>query len=966
MPRRVRRYRTIVGLVVGAISGVWCAAASGGDPPLRGSTLDEKPRAMPLGATSAMHTTTVGESNRDRSNQSRRPARPVSSDSTQQRGVGSTWYVSELLASGANDGTSWADAFQGAMGMQAALSAAQAGDSIWIAAGTYLPSDAGDRDVSFVIPDGVALYGGFAGGEAALNDRDPVTNEVILSGDLLGDDGPDFANIADNSKHVVDASGVGLSTIIDSVTIASGYAEGNGALLNAAGLLLIGGSPTVADCRFTLHTARRGGAVYVESGSPAFTNCQFVNNRAVPDENTGEGNGGAVSIMLDSTPSYTGCTFTMNSARIGGALHVAGAGVMLDTCTFSFNQTVLDPMFLGALGGAMFIDSNDPINVTSCDFFSNTARQGGALDIEGGAPAFTTCDFIGNIAFTDSTIGGGLGGAATVAFGSSASFEDCDFDSNAGRVGGGVHVFDSTPTFTGCGFDDNEAVADETLGGGFGGAVNLLTSADAAFDTCTFNGNEARQGGAVQIEASQPTFDGCTFFVNTAPTDVTSGFGGAVLCFTDADASFAQCTFTGNTSSFGGAVFSFGATPMFTTCGFDLNGADQSGGALYLQDSGSIGFDDCRFETNTAVSGGGGAVYIDATPASLRGCMWTDNEAAAGSGGGVAMVDGSAALLFDCTFAGNESLNGGGVRVNGSPAMILACSWFDNSAGAAGGGIDFVAGSAANMHSCLFAQNDAVFGGGVHVSGLGPTLSNLTITENDAPNGAGLRASNAGNVTVANSIIWNNIGAETGTGPVSSLTISFSNVQGGMTRGGAGNIDEDPLFIDAPGGDYTLAVGSPCVDTGSNVDADPCEPDRALSMRIIDGAGSEVVDMGAYEHGVGVFTDCDGNLVLDACDIANMTHADCNNNGIPDVCDTANGGWADLDGNDVPDLCERISGDVNGDGVVDLADLLAVIGNWGGCAGDCIDPCDADIDFDCTVALGDLLQVIGNWGSVGP
>ena len=52
-------------------------------------------------------------------------------------------------------------------------------------------------------------------------------------------------------------------------------------------------------------------------------------------------------------------------------------------------------------------------------------------------------------------------------------------------------------------------------------------------------------------------------------------------------------------------------------------------------------------------------------------------------------------------------------------------------------------------------------------------------------------------------------------------------------------------------------------------------------------------------------------------------------------------------------------GDVTGDQMVDLADLLAVIGNWGGGGP------DGDANDDGAVDLADLLLVIGNWGSGG-
>jgi len=66
-------------------------------------------------------------------------------------------------AGGANDGTSWEDAF---VYLQDALAAAEPGNEIWIAEGVYRPDQgggvtAGDREARFVVPAGLALYGGF-------------------------------------------------------------------------------------------------------------------------------------------------------------------------------------------------------------------------------------------------------------------------------------------------------------------------------------------------------------------------------------------------------------------------------------------------------------------------------------------------------------------------------------------------------------------------------------------------------------------------------------------------------------------------------------------------------------------------------------------------------------------------------------------------------------------------------------
>jgi hypothetical protein len=56
------------------------------------------------------------------------------------------------------------------------------------------------------------------------------------------------------------------------------------------------------------------------------------------------------------------------------------------------------------------------------------------------------------------------------------------------------------------------------------------------------------------------------------------------------------------------------------------------------------------------------------------------------------------------------------------------------------------------------------------------------------------------------------------------------------------------------------------------------------------------------------------------------------------------------------------TGDVNGDGVVDVMDLLALLAAWGDCP-DPPDPCPADLDGNGAVNTGDLLTLLAHWGS---
>ena len=131
-------------------------------------------------------------------------------------------------ATGANDGTSWDDAYTD---LQDALATAVSGDEIWVAAGIYIPTSIStDREATFQLIEGVDVYGGFAGTETILDERDPETNVTILSGDIDNNDSqtPIITDITtatgnnENSYHVVSGSD---GATLDGFTITAGNAN---------------------------------------------------------------------------------------------------------------------------------------------------------------------------------------------------------------------------------------------------------------------------------------------------------------------------------------------------------------------------------------------------------------------------------------------------------------------------------------------------------------------------------------------------------------------------------------------------------------------------------------------------------------------------------------------------------------------------------------------------------------------
>ncbi|WP_233897452.1 choice-of-anchor Q domain-containing protein [Tenacibaculum piscium] len=139
-------------------------------------------------------------------------------------------YYVKADATGANDGSSWINAYTD---LQDALLKVKDADEVWVAKGTYIP-DASDKLINFEISKkNVTIYGGFKGTESLLSERNLVgvntTNETILSGDLMANDDANitFGNTtrSDNSLNVVKING--YDAVIDGFTISGGNSSGN-------------------------------------------------------------------------------------------------------------------------------------------------------------------------------------------------------------------------------------------------------------------------------------------------------------------------------------------------------------------------------------------------------------------------------------------------------------------------------------------------------------------------------------------------------------------------------------------------------------------------------------------------------------------------------------------------------------------------------------------------------------------
>ena len=240
------------------------------------------------------------------------------------------WHVTQGGA-GERNGESWENAF-GEAEFPAAIVSAGPGGEFWVARGVYRPAIPGnvasvteaERQKSFALKSGVAIYGGFVGNEAASADRNPVANVTVLTGDLARDDARDANGVTatsddiagSNSFHVVIGSGTDASAVLDGFVVTAGNADGIDPFTptgSGGGMYLDAAGPTVANCTFSGNSsAGFGGGVYACNGSsPTVTNCIFSGDNA----NCGGG-------MFNYENCYsivTNCTFSANSASgLGG------------------------------------------------------------------------------------------------------------------------------------------------------------------------------------------------------------------------------------------------------------------------------------------------------------------------------------------------------------------------------------------------------------------------------------------------------------------------------------------------------------------------------------------------------------------------------------------------------------------------------------------------------------------------
>jgi hypothetical protein len=242
------------------------------------------------------------------------------------------------------------------------------------------------------------------------------------------------------------------------------------------------------------------------------------------------------------------------------------------------------------------------------------------------------------------------------------------------------------------------------------------------------------------------------------------------------------------------------------------------------------------------------------------------------------------------------------------------------------------------ISNCLITNNSNCCGGmsTFAVFGSNGIIKNCTIANNDS---GGVTSAFGDTMRIENCIIYNNTGPEVQVYDGSVIDISYCNLQGGLGEieiigsgdiiWGLGNMNSDPYFVDAPGGDYHLksagwrwdeynsqwtydAVTSRCIDAGN--------PGSSLGHEPLAVPGDPYNEEGInIRRNMGFFG---GTVQASMCPLNWALLSDLNNDGNVDIVDLTEqaGGWL-LSATEYP-------GDTNRDGVVNMDDIAILAADW--------------------------------------
>lgn len=760
-------------------------------------------------------------------------------------------YVTETGA-GSMDGTSWNNALAS---LTDALSIAYMNDAdIWVAEGTYYGDSV--SATAFTMVEGVNVYGGFAGTESSLEEREYSAHPTILDGQH-------------NQRLLCQNGDFGTYTVWDGFTLQNGYAqyESNvGYGYNGGGAYLRHGS-ILRNCLITQNNTSSfsgaGGGVYVagdyynydttfiinckfshntsySSGGGAFFNSRTMVKNAVFEYNTSSYSSGGGVCVSGRYNLLSNCLIANNTSNGNGA------GVFFNSLENIINNSTIVNNLLNSsyLGAGIYSNYNNTITnsivwgnkkngepdgiqgsynasyVASDNIYSGEHNIILSLDNNGTdifAPRFVNPSATaGSADVTDNADWHLQQGSPCVNRGDNSVADAYDLDGN-------TRVQQDTADL-GCYESPYNSVALPTYNGivyvkeGGAGAMDGTSWDNAIASVKTAVNLAAMNNAMVWVAAGIYHGDGISenAFVMLPGVNVYGGFAGTE----EADYDLSLRDFDENTTILDGQYVqrvlfqpeSFSENTAATWDGFTIQNGRVAGNGVgvYLRGYGTISH--CRIMNNTIASSGyydsryGAGVYAYGYNTSNK------------------------AKVIHCVIQYNGFENcyysyGGGLYACYADISHTEISY--NNAVNCGGGV--FSNYYSNFSNCLIYGNTVTYsGGGVYVNSNNNSFVNCDIVNNTVNNngdGGGIFNTSYNN-QFTNSIIWGNKKGYTVNNIYGSVGISYCAVEEGYD--GLGNISlastNDGIdgsqyyvrFIDPANNDYQLHPTSSCIDLGNN------------------------------------------------------------------------------------------------------------------------------------------------------
>ncbi len=352
-------------------------------------------------------------------------------------------------------------------------------------------------------------------------------------------------------------------------------------------------------------------------------------------------------------------------------------------------------------------------------------------------------------------------------------------------------------------------------------------------------------------------------------------------------------------------------------------------------------------------------------------------------GGGI-FCNQSSPMIQLCTISDNSAWGGGGLFATQGDPLIFFSDFTHNEAKGHGGGMYLIDQVNGSIDSCEMQHNVASWGGGMTCSMQSdPQILNSTFSANTTNNvGGGMYIRSRSSPVVLSCVFENNVqisnplgsgggacvygGGETG--GESYPTFKYCDFKGNVVNGDGGGLSaayrSHPKLIDCSfsgnhagrsGGGLACVADSEHVYP-SNADVDGCVFENNSASE--EGGGIHVRNSDPTFNNVRVENNsanlAGGGINFFESPLSSLENSVLCNNSPTSI----NGSYFDGGGNTISDACSVCEGDANGDGFVNVVDLLGAVGNWGLCDG-----CDFDIDGNGVVDVTDVLLIVSNWGS---